>query len=222
MKFSDRIKISLLVRPPKWVRQLFRKTLWRVDTQEKSLYLTFDDGPVPGLTPWILETLKIHHAKATFFCVGDNVRRNPIEYQKILDAGHAVGNHTYSHLNGYKSSIRKYILDVYRAKKYIRSDLFRPPYGKARPLARRILLTRFRFVQWDVLSLDYDSSLDPRQVMRNITESAGPGSIVVLHDNFKAEKNLRYVLPKVLGYYSRRNYRFLPLSADIRPIKNRS
>lgn len=215
MDLSTKIKIALFVKPPLWVRKISSGITWRIPTENPVLYLTFDDGPVPGLTDWILDELNKYEAKATFFCVGENVSRHPETYQKILTAGHAAGNHTYSHLNSYRTGIRKYVKDVYRARKVIDSHLFRPPYGRLSPLAARILLPHFRVILWDVLSMDYDQDLEPRMVMYNVVSKVGPGSIVVFHDNLKAKTNLEYVLPMVLDHYSRAGYKFLPLSATL-------
>jgi peptidoglycan/xylan/chitin deacetylase (PgdA/CDA1 family) len=185
--------------------------IWRIETSEKKIYLTFDDGPVPEITPWVLDTLDQFGAKATFFCVGDNVRKHAAIFDRIQATGHQIGNHSYSHLNGYKTSIRSYVLDVVKARKYIPGKLFRPPYGRIRRFAQRILATRFKIVLWDVLSMDYDTSLEPRQVVRNVIANANPGSIIVFHDNIKADKNLKYALPRLLDYYSKRGFEFVPL-----------
>lgn len=188
--------------------------VWRIPVEEPVLYLTFDDGPVLGLTEWILEVLEKYGAKATFFCVGKNVRENPELYRKILGAGHVAGNHTYSHLNSYRTGLSRYIKDVYKARKVIDSWLFRPPYGRIRPLAARILLPRFRIILWDVLSMDYDRELEPRMVLYNVVTKTRPGSIIVFHDNLKARENLEYALPRVLDHFARAGYRFLALDDD--------
>lgn len=185
--------------------------VWRIPVEEPVLYLTFDDGPVSGLTEWILEELEKYGAKATFFCVGENVIGNPELYAKILNAGHVTGNHTYSHLNGYRTGLRRYVKDIYKARRVIDSKMFRPPYGRIRPLAARILMPRFQIILWDVLSMDYDRELEPRIVIYNVVSKARPGSIIVFHDNLKARENLEYALPRVLDHYSRAGYRFLAL-----------
>lgn len=213
LDLKKRIKISLIVRPPKWFRIFSGPIIWKMDTRDKVLYLSFDDGPVPEITPWVLDILKSFEAKATFFCVGDNVRKYPELYQRIVAEGHGVGNHTYSHLNGFKSSIRKYIRDVFKARRYIDSKLFRPPYGRIRVWAQRILRTRFRIILWDILSMDYDQSLEARQVVRNVVGNVEPGSIVVFHDNLKARENLEYALPRILDYYSKRGFSFVNLQS---------
>ena len=209
-----KIKIRLIVRPPRWFRNFSGPTIWQVDTYEKEIFITFDDGPIPEMTPWVLDTLQAYQAKATFFCVGDNVRKYPELYNRIKDEGHGIGNHSYSHLNGFRSTIRHYVRDVFKARRYIDSELFRPPYGRIRGLARRILKTRFRIILWDILSMDYDNSLAPRQVVRNVIGHMKPGSIVVFHDNLKARKNLEYALPRILDYYSKRGYTFVNLQSE--------
>jgi len=215
MKFGTRLRVFFFVRPPGWVRKLSSRMVWRIPVEEPVLFMTFDDGPVPGLTDWILDELDKYGAKATFFCVGDNVTKYPEVYARILREGHATGNHTYSHLNSYKVGVRRYVKDVYRAHKIIRSNLFRPPYGRIRPFVARILLPRFRIVLWDILSMDYDAGLEPRMVLHNVVSKVQPGSIMVFHDNLKAKKNLEYTLPKVLDHYTRAGYKFLPLSAHL-------
>ncbi|MCK5820487.1 MAG: polysaccharide deacetylase family protein [Bacteroidales bacterium] len=211
INFKKRIKIRLLASPPKYLRFLYGRTVWKVSTNENELFITFDDGPVPELTPWVLDTLKSYNAKATFFCVGDNVRKYPELYDRIRKEGHGTGNHSYSHLNGFKVSLRRYIKNVFEAKRYIDSDLFRPPYGSLRFLTRLILKSRFRIIMWDILSMDYDRSMKPRQVVRNVIGNVTPGSIVVFHDNLKAKTNLEYTLPRILDYYSKRGYSFVNL-----------
>jgi peptidoglycan/xylan/chitin deacetylase (PgdA/CDA1 family) len=211
MNLLKRIQVFFFVKPPRWVRRISSGMIWRIPTDEKVLFLTFDDGPGPELTPWILAELVKFGAKATFFCVGENVTKYPESYKLILDGGHDTGNHTFHHLNGYKTGIGNYIRDVYKARKVIDSRLFRPPYGRIRPMAARILMPRFRIILWDVLSMDYDAQLDPKMVLYNVAREARPGSILVFHDNEKASENLRFVLPLILDHFSRQGYKFLPL-----------
>ncbi len=210
-QLRKRIKIGLIVNPPKYLRFIYGHTIWHVENSKKELFLTFDDGPIPELTPWVLDTLKSFNAKATFFCVGDNVRKHPELYDQISAEGHGTGNHSYSHKNGLRMSVRWYIKDVFKAGKYIETDLFRPPYGCIRVWARRILKMRYRIIMWDILSMDYDQSLEPREVVRNVIKNMKSGSIVVFHDNLKAKKNLEYALPRILDYYSKRGYTFVNL-----------
>lgn len=215
INLKKRIKIGLIVNPPKCLRFIYGRTVWQVNDCEKELFITFDDGPIPELTPWVLDTLKSYGAKATFFCVGDNVRKHPELYDRIREEGHGTGNHSYSHRNGFTMPIRQYIKDVFKARRYIESELFRPPYGCIRVWARRILKTRFRIIMWDILSMDYDRSLEPRQIVRNVIGNVNPGSIVVFHDNLKAKTNLEYALPRILNYYSKRGYTFVNLQKKL-------
>lgn len=178
---------------------------------EKVIYLTFDDGPHPLVTPFVLEELKKYDARATFFCIGKNVLANPKIYKRILDEGHGVGNHSFSHLNGWKTRDATYLEDIGEARKYIDSNLFRPPYGKISRFQLRILSGRgfgFRTIMWTVLSGDFDNSLTPSQCLSNVIANTGKGSIIVFHDSEKAAIRMQYALPEVLKYFSERGYRF--------------
>jgi len=202
------------IHPPLAVQRLMPDLLWQVATPEKVLYLTFDDGPVPEVSLPVLEILRGYQARATFFCVGENVLRNPAIYRQILSEGHGVGNHTFSHINGWKNSVQRYVADVSRAEKLIDSRIFRPPYGKLRIRQKNRLKADYRIVMWDVLSRDYDSELSGIQCVNNVLYHAKLGSIVVFHDSLKAKKNVLFALPKVLKHFSERGYRFLPLPLD--------
>ena len=215
IKLAKLIQIRLIVRPPSWFRPFSGPVIWKINTDEKKLFLTFDDGPIPELTPWVMDTLEEYHAKGTFFCVGDNVRKHPELFEEIRRRGHGTGNHGFSHHNGFRTSVRSYVLDVFKARRLIDSRLFRPPYGRLRPLARRILKTRFRIVMWDVLSMDYDRQLDPRQVVRNVIGHVQNGSVIVFHDNLKAKENIEYALPRILDYYGKRGYTFCNLESEL-------
>lgn len=195
------------------LQQLFRSLLWRVETTEKVLYLTFDDGPIPEVTPWVLEELQRHQAKATFFVVGENVRKHPELLQRLQAGGHTVGNHTEHHVNGWNTPTRAYLREVQECDRRVGSRLFRPPYGRIRLTQIRALRKRFRIVMWDVLSKDYDRGIQPNECLQRVLRSARPGSIVVFHDSLKAEERLRYALPRVLGHFSELGYRFEALPA---------
>ncbi|MEO6760033.1 MAG: polysaccharide deacetylase family protein [Saprospiraceae bacterium] len=197
-----------LVKTPKFVQALLPAYTWTVPTRERVLYLTFDDGPIPELTAWVLDMLQRYAAKATFFCVGDNVLRHPDVYARVLREGHSVGNHTFNHLNGWKTPGPAYLHNVRRCARVVDSRLFRPPYGRLMPAQRKFIERHFRIIMWDVLSGDFDQQITPQQCLENVLENAGPGSIVVLHDSRKAEKNLRYVLPAILEYFAGNGYRF--------------
>lgn len=190
------------------LQQLTTSLTWRLPTREKVLYLTFDDGPIPEVTPWVLEQLRGHDAKATFFCVGANVRKHPDIYRSVLEGGHRTGNHTEQHINGWISLNREYYLDIAKCARVVRSDLFRPPYGKIRPTQVARIKKDYRIIMWDVLSKDYDRELDGDTCFQRVVRTAGPGSIVVFHDSLKAEKRLRTALPKVLDHFASQGYRF--------------
>ncbi len=171
--------------------------IWEIDDDE-GVFLTFDDGPTPGITEWILATLDKYDAKATFFVLGKNIEMYPDLYQRILDAGHRVGNHTYSHQKGWGMSLERYTEDVDFANDFIHSTLFRPPYAQITPAQTRLLAQRYKLVMWDILSRDYNRRLSPRTCLKNVTKYLEPGSIVVFHDSVKAFRNMRYALPHTL------------------------
>ncbi len=204
-----------IVHPPLLITKILNRFVWRVKTEKKVLYLTFDDGPIPHLTEKILELLNSYNAKGTFFCVADNVRKYPEIFETILLNGHAVGNHTFSHLNGRKTTTQEYLNDVKIAEKYIKSDLFRPPYGKMKQPQFAALKDKYKIVLWDIISLDYDKNLSPEKCFRNVRHFARPGSIVVFHDNYKAEINMLYSLKKTLEHFSNLGYTFEVLTSEI-------
>ncbi|HAD13392.1 MAG TPA: polysaccharide deacetylase family protein [Saprospirales bacterium] len=193
---------------PVVVKALLPQYVWHIPTEDKVLYLTFDDGPVPEATPWVLDLLKKHDAKATFFCVGDNVRKHPAVYRRILEEGHAVGNHTYNHLNGWKTQTFDYLKNVQRCRQIVSSPLFRPPYGVLRPSQTKRLKSRYQIVMWDVLSGDYDTEITPEQCLENVMNNVKPGSIILFHDSLKAEARMRYALPRVLEQLSQDGWSF--------------
>ena len=185
------------LKPPKIVRRLMPDLIWEIDDAD-GVFLTFDDGPTPGITEWILATLDKYDAKATFFVLGKNVEMYPDLYQRILDAGHKVGNHTYSHQKGWGMSMERYTEDVDFANDLIHSELFRPPYAQITPAQARFLGQRYKLVMWDIISRDYNRKLSPRTCLRNVTKYLAPGAIVVFHDSEKAFRNMRYALPRTL------------------------
>lgn len=188
--------------------KVFRDLTWHFTGKENELFLTFDDGPTPNITPWVLSELKENNAKATFFCIGQNVEKYPDLYQQILDEGHSVGNHTYSHLKGWKISNKGFVDSANKTALIINSDLFRPPYGHIRPKQITALKKIFKIIMWDVLSKDYSKKVDEDTCLNNVLNYAESGSIVVFHDTIKAEKNLRYVLPKVLKHFTDNGFVF--------------
>ncbi|MDF1695664.1 MAG: polysaccharide deacetylase family protein [Saprospiraceae bacterium] len=188
------------VKTPSIIQSVFAGLIWRI-SKSKKVYLTFDDGPVPEATPWVLDLLKKHGCKATFFCVGENVEKYPQVYQRIVDEGHAVGNHTFNHLNAWKSEKEWYKANVAKASEYINSSLFRPPYGKLTPGLIKKLKGKFDIIMWDVLSGDFDTTLSPQNCFENVKSNAKEGSIIVFHDSIKAIDTLKIVLPQVIAYF---------------------
>jgi len=201
-----------LVKTPWWLKKIYHSYKWQVDTQEKELFLTFDDGPHPTITPFVLQQLKEYNALATFFCIGNNVAKYPDVYMQVLNLGHSVGNHTYDHLNGWKTNNDTYFKNVTAAGTVIDSSLFRPPYGRIRSSqAKQIKKTGSKLIMWDVLSGDFDESLSKEKCLTNVVESCKPGSIIVFHDSEKAFPRLEYTLPRTLDFFSEKGYRFRSL-----------
>lgn len=196
-------------KPPNWIRNLYHSFNWKVEDSPKDIFLTFDDGPTPEITSWVVNQLEIYNAKATFFCIGRNVERHPEIYDQLIDKGHAVGNHTYSHLKGWKTEIKEYISDINLASYFIKSKLFRPPYGKIRPQQiRQAKKAGYKLFMWDVLSEDYNKGITKEQCLQNVISNATCGSIIVFHDSEKAKENLYYALPKVLEHLKEQGYNF--------------
>lgn len=212
--------MDYLVKTPFWLRMLFPKLLWWVKTSQKVIYLTFDDGPIPEVTPFVLAELKKMNAKATFFCIGNNIEKYPQVFKNILDEGHCVGNHTLNHLNARKVPYRQYVQNVgdceqllqKQLQKSDRPKLFRPPYGRLTPRVRKSLLEKgYSIVMWDVLSADFDLAVNPEKCLKNVLKNAKEGSIVVFHDSLKAKEKLEHTLPSVLAHFSKKGYSFYGL-----------
>jgi peptidoglycan-N-acetylglucosamine deacetylase len=213
-----------LFRTPFVLPWMFPKLTWRIATEQKELYLTFDDGPIPGPTEFVLNTLAQYQAKATFFCIGDNIRKHPDVFQKVLEAGHGVGNHTFHHLRGWGTSTEKYVDNVKQCaaemNKYLpnHQSLFRPPYGRIRGKQIQHLKDDYQIIMWDVLTSDYSPSLSSQDCLKGSIRASRPGSIVVFHDSLKAERNMSYTLPRYLDHFSKLGYQFkaLPVSLNSR------
>ena len=184
---------------PRMVTWLFPNRVWQIPTAQKEIFLSFDDGPHPRITPMVLDMLASHGAKASFFCIGDRVKRFPGIYQRIVDEGHAIGNHTFHHLNGWKTNDADYLTNITEAALCIDSRLFRPPYGRIKgSQARAIVAKGFKTIMWTVLSGDYDAKLNPAQCANRVLDNIAPGCIYLFHDAEKAEKNMLFALEKLL------------------------
>ncbi|MBK8228439.1 MAG: polysaccharide deacetylase family protein [Flavobacteriales bacterium] len=199
------------VRPPALLRLFWPSLLWRMPAHHRTLYLTFDDGPTPGVTPWVLDTLREHEAQGTFFLVGRNAEQHPALVQRIRSEGHAIGNHTYSHLNGWRATAHDYAADTDLAQGFTGTRLFRPPYGRITRRQSAELRKRFTVVMWDALSMDFDARVAPEACLRNVLKQARAGSIIVFHDSRKAEIRLRHALPLALEAWREQGYRFAAL-----------
>lgn len=200
-----------LVKSPWWLQKLYSGCIWQIPSENPTIYLSFDDGPHPEITPLVLDHLNKWNAKASFFCVGNNVMNHPEVYSRIIDEGHAVGNHSFNHLNGWKQEDTDYLNDIAKAKQYIDSDLFRPPYGKITRFQLKQLAMpayRLRTIMWTVLSGDFDTSLEGEACLRNVLLQTKSGSIVVFHDSVRAKEKMLYALPKVLEFFTGKGFRF--------------
>lgn len=203
----------LIEQPPLIYRLLFPEAIWRIKrrTGRPVVFLTFDDGPIPEETPWVLDTLDRYGVKATFFMVGDNARRNPALVEEVLRRGHSIGNHTMHHLQGMKVKSRRYLRDVAEAASFIPSPLFRPPHGLIRWKQAAALKEHFNIVMYDLVTRDYSKKLSGEQVLENVRRYARDGSIIVFHDSLKASANMRYALPRAIEWLQQQGYEFQPL-----------
>ena len=196
-----------LNKPPQILRLVFPEILWKIDSTKKKLYLTFDDGPTPEVTSFVLDVLDEYNAKATFFVLGKNIKGNEELFNRIKEK-HTIGNHSFSHIKGYSSSMSNYVSDVNKADKIINSKLFRPPYGQIKLSQYSALKQKYKIVMWNVLSGDFDNNISGIQCFNNVVKYSNNGSIIVFHDTLKASNNLKIALPKVLKYFTALNYSF--------------
>ena len=196
---------------PFWLRWFYRDLTWHKSRSNKCIYITFDDGPIPVVTPWVLNILKQFNVKATFFCIGDNVAKHPDIYRQILADGHSVGNHTFNHLNGWKTGDKAYLENIEQCKELVQSNLFRPPYGRSKKSQYSILNTQYSIIMWDVLSGDFDINLSPEKCLNNVLKHSRNGSIIVFHDSLKAFERLEYALPLALENLKKKGYNFSKL-----------
>lgn len=202
----------LIEQPPLPYRLLFPEAIWRIKRKKRRVvYLTFDDGPIPEVTPWVLDLLDSYGIKATFFLVGDNVRRNPALLAEIRRRGHSWGNHTMHHLQGFKTTRRRYMRDITEADALIDSPLFRPPHGLIRWSQAAAIKHRYNIVMYDLVTRDYSYKMTPAKVLANVRRYARNGSIIVFHDSLRAEHNLREALPAAIEWLKSQDYEFLPL-----------
>jgi peptidoglycan/xylan/chitin deacetylase (PgdA/CDA1 family) len=202
-----------------FIKKIFPNYIWDLPNTEKKIYLTFDDGPTPEITEWVLGQLKKHQAKATFFCIGNNIEKYPSIFSKIINEGHSIGNHTFNHLNGWKNSTENYLHNIALCKSEIlnlnskllnlKSPLFRPPYGKIKTAqSKKLRQLGYKIIMWDVLSADFDQSISPEKCLENVLSNVKTGSIIVFHDSVKALRNLEYALPKSLEILKKRGFEF--------------
>jgi peptidoglycan-N-acetylglucosamine deacetylase len=205
------LKNLLLIQPRAFLKKIYPKALWKIDTDQKNIYLTFDDGPIPGLTDWVLDELKRYNAKATFFCVGANILKHGPVFERIKNEDHGVANHTMFHSKGFKNNVKDYISEVDQCKKLVNSRLFRPPYGQLKRSQYKALKEKgYQIVFWDVISYDYEN-ISGQNCLKNVVNNTRNGSIVLFHDSLKAEKNLRYALPLFLKHFANLQFQFKAL-----------
>jgi peptidoglycan/xylan/chitin deacetylase (PgdA/CDA1 family) len=199
------------VRTPGWLKKIYAGCTWQMDTAQKKIYLSFDDGPHPIVTRFVLDILDSYNAKATFFCIGKNVEAHPEMYQQILAGGHAVGNHTFNHLNGWKTPDELYIENIVKAGRWVTTSLFRPPYGKISFGQLKKLSEQqpaLKIIMWSVLSADFDRKITAERCLQNVLQYTGNGSIVVFHDSEKAFEKLQFALPKMMEHFAGLGYSF--------------
>ncbi len=200
-----------LVKTPVWLKLLYPGVYWDTGTNSRCIYLTFDDGPIPIVTPFVLKILKQYNAKATFFCIGDNVRKHPDVFEQVKNAGHAIGNHTFNHLRGWKTDDKIYLENFLKADELLDTKLFRPPYGRIKRSQVKLLKEAkpgLKIVMWNILSGDFDINLKPEKCLNNVLKNAANGDIVLFHDSLKAQDRMEYALPRALEYWSKEGFEF--------------
>jgi len=207
---------SIFVKIPKWVQRVFKTKTWSIRTTKKEIYLTFDDGPTPKITEWVLDQLEQYNAKSTFFSIGKNIEKYPAIFKKIIAKGHSIGNHTHNHLKGWKTSTTIYLENIMEIESVLKDyalpnskKLFRPPYGKiTNRQSKKVIDKGFSIIMWEVLSGDFDKRITKEKCLDNVLRNTKPGSIIVFHDSLKASENMQYALPKVLDYYTKKGFVF--------------
>jgi peptidoglycan/xylan/chitin deacetylase (PgdA/CDA1 family) len=204
-----------LVKTPRLLKLLYPKLLWDADSNNRCIYLTFDDGPIPIVTPFVLNILKKYDAKATFFCIGDNVRKHPEIFEQVKNEGHAIGNHTFNHLKGWVTDDETYLDNFLQADKLLDTKLFRPPYGRIKRSQTKLLQKAkpgLKIIMWSILSADFDINVSPEQCLDNVISNVKPGDIVLFHDSLKAKERMEYALPRAMEYWSKEEYEFKSLT----------
>ncbi len=198
----------IIEQPSPWLRLLYPKALWRINPEEKAVYLTFDDGPIPEVTPRVLDILDHYGVKATFFMVGDNVRKHPEVFRQVVERGHRLGNHTFNHLGGIRHTTRDYVRNIHKANAYIHSDLFRPPHGWLRHRQYYFLKRHYKLVMWDLVTRDYSKRLNAQDVFNNVKRYARPGSIITFHDSLRSASKLWDAFPRSIEWLLEQGYTF--------------
>lgn len=203
------------VKTPKIITSALPNLVWHLPSKDKAIYLTFDDGPTPEITDWTLDTLNTYKAKATFFCIGNNIEKHPEIFKRINTEGHTIGNHTFNHLKGWKTKTQHYVENTLEAQNIIdqhnikNSYLFRPPHGRIKPKqAKKLHEVGYRIIMWNVLSKDWDKKISKEKCLENVIQNTTSGDIVVFHDSIKASQNMQYALPRVLEYFSKKGFVF--------------
>lgn len=194
--------------PPRLLRVLYPKAIWRMDPKEKAVYLTFDDGPIPEITPWVLDLLDTYNIKATFFMVGDNIRKHPETFQMVVERGHRIGNHTFNHIRGFEFRTMNYLANTDKANETMKTDLFRPPHGHMRFAQYHVLKKYYKIIMWDLVTRDYSKRVNGEQVFEIVKKYVRNGSIITFHDSLKAEKNMKYALPRSIKWLKEQGYEF--------------
>ncbi|MBR1889591.1 MAG: polysaccharide deacetylase family protein [Alloprevotella sp.] len=194
--------------PAKYLRWIYPRAIWRMDNTQRTVYLTFDDGPIPEVTPWVLSVLEHYNIKATFFMVGDNVRKHPTEYEMVRQAGHRIGNHTFNHIGSLRHGIHSYMLNVEKANAYLHTDLFRPPHGWMKLQHYVAVSSKYRIVMWDLVTRDYSKRLNGQEVLENVKRYARPGSVITFHDSVKSYDKIVYALPRAIEWLQQEGYSF--------------
>ena len=195
--------------PPQLIRCLYPSAIWRMDKDKKAVYLTFDDGPIPRVTPWVLDVLDRYGIKATFFMVGDNIRKHPDEFRMVVERGHRIGNHTFNHIRGLSYDINSYLENTDKAcRMMMNTNLFRPPHGYMSPKQYAELKKRYKIIMWDLVTRDYNRKFTGEQILQKVKKYARNGSIITFHDSLKSEENIKYALPKAIEWLMEQGYEF--------------